>query len=227
MPRVLIHVSSSRGRITGVLVFEPLAEARIRRVAPLHPPLLLPRLTCFGSCRDDVAEQAVELEGCGESSGPATAKTPAAAAVRQAGSRLAGLPCVGRCDAPCSLVLQGHRKSLGMPTPFLLPGDSPEVAGAGGSSPAAEPPPTSSSSPDVREAWLGVRGVWVAVECRRQGIARLLIDCARRQVMVGCEVPHSRVAFFSPALAAGAAEGFQDAYTGRGAEPLVYALRAL
>ena len=60
------------------------------------------------------------------------------------------------------------------------------------------------SSPNRRqpaaatESTLGVRLLWVAKENRRCGVAKRLLDCARKQFSFGSVVPRGSVAFAQP-----------------------------
>lgn len=49
-----------------------------------------------------------------------------------------------------------------------------------------------------RKALMGVARVWTCVEARRRGVARMLVECARKSFVYGMEIPKEMVAFSQP-----------------------------
>ncbi|CAJ16158.1 hypothetical protein, conserved [Trypanosoma brucei brucei TREU927] len=65
---------------------------------------------------------------------------------------------------------------------------------------------------NVRKAFCGVQLVWVADCYRRHGVAKVLVDTARRHISYGFEVPVERVAFSEPTSLG---KLFAKSYSGR------------
>jgi GNAT superfamily N-acetyltransferase len=74
------------------------------------------------------------------------------------------------------------------------------AAPAPGPAPALPPPDISRARVSRRRVAvaLGVAQVWVAAAFRRRGVARGLLDAARRHAVFGCEVPRAALAFSQP-----------------------------